>query len=488
MVYGSNLLPRCPIREQTREAIQEARLPRQPSTSCRPRSAAGRRRAARGDLPRALRRAAHPPYREPFVAVRQEVVPPMYESKPGWWIAKELATRLGLADFFPWADSMEYASDAPARGRDSTATTLQRDGVIVGPAAAAQLRGGRRAELRTPRPARSNSTRRPSRPPASIPLPVLHAAARKPPPGYYRLLFGRAPVHTFGRTTNNRLLSEVFAENEVWVNPQVAARWGLADGRARAPAEPGRRRLRLQRAGARDRAHPRRRRLHRPRLRAPGQGSCSFAYGRGIDSAELVTRAQGHGPDHGRHGHERELRHLRAGDEGRRSRRAEHARGRHAGARRRCRHEGRPLRDGRGHAHLRRAARPASSAARTENAVPDGYSRDWIVTETTGTFPALRHADPLRALQSLRGRPLRARLPDGPSHYGPGRHGAGHSCQVLGLQGVHRGLPLRRALRGPAHPHGRQVHASACTGSRTATDHHELPGDLPDRRASSSAT
>ncbi len=55
-------------------------------------------------------------------------------------------------------------------------------------------------------------------------------AQAEPPPGYYRLLFGRASVHTFGRTTNNRLLSEVFDENAVWVNREVAAKWGLADG------------------------------------------------------------------------------------------------------------------------------------------------------------------------------------------------------------------------------------------------------------------
>jgi len=29
-------------------------------------------------------------------------------------------------------------------------------------------------------------------------------------------------VHTFGRTTNNRLLSECFSENEVWLNADVA--------------------------------------------------------------------------------------------------------------------------------------------------------------------------------------------------------------------------------------------------------------------------
>jgi thiosulfate reductase/polysulfide reductase chain A len=38
----------------------------------------------------------------------------------------------------------------------------------------------------------------------------------------FRLLFGRAPTHTFGRTTNNRFLGSVYGENEVWINSIAA--------------------------------------------------------------------------------------------------------------------------------------------------------------------------------------------------------------------------------------------------------------------------
>jgi thiosulfate reductase/polysulfide reductase chain A len=52
----------------------------------------------------------------------------------------------------------------------------------------------------------------------------------EPPAGYMRLLFGRSPVHTFGRTTNNRVLASVVRENEVWINPSAAAAFGVRDG------------------------------------------------------------------------------------------------------------------------------------------------------------------------------------------------------------------------------------------------------------------
>jgi thiosulfate reductase/polysulfide reductase chain A len=61
------------------------------------------------------------------------------------------------------------------------------------------------------------------------PVPKFTRPA-EPPPGSFRLLFGRAPVHSFGRTQSNPLLHEMMPENEVWLNADVAARMGLADG------------------------------------------------------------------------------------------------------------------------------------------------------------------------------------------------------------------------------------------------------------------
>jgi thiosulfate reductase/polysulfide reductase chain A len=52
----------------------------------------------------------------------------------------------------------------------------------------------------------------------------------EPPQGYYRLIYGRAPMHTFSRTSNNPNLTALMHENSVWVNPRVAKEWGLSTG------------------------------------------------------------------------------------------------------------------------------------------------------------------------------------------------------------------------------------------------------------------
>ena len=52
----------------------------------------------------------------------------------------------------------------------------------------------------------------------------------EPSPGYYRLNYGRAPMHTFSRTANNPNLTDLMDENSVWVNPRVAKIWDLSNG------------------------------------------------------------------------------------------------------------------------------------------------------------------------------------------------------------------------------------------------------------------
>jgi len=52
----------------------------------------------------------------------------------------------------------------------------------------------------------------------------------EPPAGHFRLITGRAPVHTFSRTQTNTLLGDLMRDNEVWVNTATAAQIGLKNG------------------------------------------------------------------------------------------------------------------------------------------------------------------------------------------------------------------------------------------------------------------
>jgi thiosulfate reductase/polysulfide reductase chain A len=227
LVYGTNLIQALPAPEKTMRAIQSLDLI--VAIDVLPMEITG---WADIVLPEStyLERCDEvhtPPYKTPFLAVRQPAVEPMYDSKPGWWIAKELAHRVGLDDYFPWKDSVEYAKYRVKKG-GFDCDELMKKGVISKKAEALYIEDGIEPSFDTP----SGKIELYSLQLADEgfdPIPE-YTPPEEPPPGHFRLLFGRAPVHTFGRTTNNRFLSEVYSENEVWVNARTANEMGLSDG------------------------------------------------------------------------------------------------------------------------------------------------------------------------------------------------------------------------------------------------------------------
>jgi len=65
---------------------------------------------------------------------------------------------------------------------------------------------------------------------AGFPGMPTYVPVEEPPKGFMRLLYGRAPVHTFNRTMNNAWLHQAMPDNPVWVNDVVAGKLGLKDG------------------------------------------------------------------------------------------------------------------------------------------------------------------------------------------------------------------------------------------------------------------
>ena len=199
-----------------------------PSTSSRRRSSATPTSSSRSRPTSSGGTTSAPiPWSEPFLAIRQQVVPPMYESKPGWWIAKELAKRLDLGEYFPWESGEQLVTDRlKAGGYD--VEKLKAKGVVKGTPVPVRTDEGLELAFGTP----SKKIELFSKQMADAGLPPLPPYTRheQPADGQFRLLFGRTPTHTFGRTTNNRFLSEVYSENEVWLNAKAAKEQGLANG------------------------------------------------------------------------------------------------------------------------------------------------------------------------------------------------------------------------------------------------------------------
>lgn len=162
-----------------------------------------------------------PPWKEPFVSIRQPAVEPLHDSKPSWWIAQQLANYLYLEEFFPYnhyKDVIEYQLNQLG---SSIEDINANHGVLKKPYAEPELKfktPSKKIELYSQRLADLGHD----------PMPEHHKQ-KLPPESYFRLLYGRAPQHTFTKTTNNPMLLELYPENEVWVNVATGEEFNLKD-------------------------------------------------------------------------------------------------------------------------------------------------------------------------------------------------------------------------------------------------------------------
>ena len=166
-------------------------------------------------------------FREPFLGLRQPVVESPQDQKPNWWIARRLAGKLGLEAFFPWKDIEEYL-EYRLKAAGHSLAEIKREGIIPGAPKPIYFEDGAPAEFGTPSgKIEFYSTQLQKA--GFDPVP-RYTPPEAGPPGAFRLLFGRAPVHSFSRTQTNPILADLMSENAVWVNAVAARRLGLKSG------------------------------------------------------------------------------------------------------------------------------------------------------------------------------------------------------------------------------------------------------------------
>ncbi|RME60673.1 MAG: transcriptional initiation protein Tat, partial [Caldilineae bacterium] len=157
------------------------------------------------------------------VFVRQPVIEPLFESKSGLWIFKELGKRLGLGDYFQYEDEEDYIRQQLAP-LGVTLEELKAQGYYRLPESAEEgdltfNTPSGKIELASDTLARQGHSA----------VPVWEEPPT-PPEGQFYLLSGKVAQHTQFATHNNALLHERFPENPVWLNAQVAAERGIQDG------------------------------------------------------------------------------------------------------------------------------------------------------------------------------------------------------------------------------------------------------------------
>jgi thiosulfate reductase / polysulfide reductase chain A len=166
------------------------------------------------------------PHRKPAIALRMPATEPMYDTKPGYWIARELSKKLNLQDWFPF-EKQEELLDWQLKKGGSSLEEMQRIGVKTFPRESDDLYFSEDEQVEFSTDSGKIELYSAYFEGAGFdPLPK-YVAHDEPAEGFYRLIYGRAPMHTFSRTSNNPNLTDLMDENSVWINPAVAKEWGL---------------------------------------------------------------------------------------------------------------------------------------------------------------------------------------------------------------------------------------------------------------------
>jgi len=158
------------------------------------------------------------------VVTRDPVVPALFESKSVFWIFKELAKRLDLAEYFDF--TIEEYRKQQFKNLPDGERALREDGVYYNPSKLYGVYEGqvyktlsKKIELYNKRYADMGVD----------PMPVYRAPRRKPA-GKFRMVVGRSAYFTHCTSQNNALLNQFMPENTLWMNPKAAKRLGIRDG------------------------------------------------------------------------------------------------------------------------------------------------------------------------------------------------------------------------------------------------------------------
>jgi len=226
-IYGTNLLQALPNKEETIKAIQNLDLV--VVIDVIPSEVAG---WADVVLPESVYLERYDelntsPFKEGFVGIRQPVVEEPANQKPNWWIAKKLAEKLNLEKYFPWKDIEDYLKTRIELAGLSF-DELREKGIIKSNPQPIYFEDGIEPEFLTPSgKIEFYSDQLEAAGFDPVPRYTRHP---EPPSGYFRLIYGRAPVHTFSKTQSNPVLRDMMSENEVWINADIAEKWGIKNG------------------------------------------------------------------------------------------------------------------------------------------------------------------------------------------------------------------------------------------------------------------
>jgi thiosulfate reductase/polysulfide reductase chain A len=164
---------------------------------------------------------------KPQLFIRQQAVPPLFDTKDGAVILKELGQRLGIGEYFPY-QSMEDLVRWQLEGTGFTLEDFLAKGFVS--YAKDPIMWDRRDGIKFKTKSGKIELASSLLEDAGFDSFPTYQPIPSPPAGQFRLIVGRCALHTHVSTQNNPYLNELCGDNRLWLNSGPAAELGLADG------------------------------------------------------------------------------------------------------------------------------------------------------------------------------------------------------------------------------------------------------------------
>jgi thiosulfate reductase / polysulfide reductase chain A len=162
----------------------------------------------------------------PVIGMRDQAIAPRFDSRPAWWIFREILHRMDIKeplDFETIEELWNYQLD----GTGVTVAEMREAGIV---ALADTPTLTPREKLRFPTP--SGKIEIESEVLKQAGLPSLPPYEPKPAPtgDRFHLLFARTATLAHGQSLNNPLLHEAAPKQVLWIHPDRAGPLGIGDG------------------------------------------------------------------------------------------------------------------------------------------------------------------------------------------------------------------------------------------------------------------
>ena len=162
----------------------------------------------------------------PVFTMRDQAVAPRFDSRPAWWIFREILRRMDKMDALDF-ETIEELWNYQLEGTGVTVADMRESGVVrlaEGPKLTP------RDQLKFPTPSGKIEIDSDLLKQAGLSAFPAYEPKTAPSGDQFTLLFGRPPVLAHGQSLNNPILREIAPEQVLWIHPERAGPLGIRDG------------------------------------------------------------------------------------------------------------------------------------------------------------------------------------------------------------------------------------------------------------------